>query len=227
MKTVYVVGSGPTLDYVDPVFFKSQTVVAVNEAAVRLGLYQLPMTLHTFSHYHPETFALAEMHPKHAFHLPEGDRGFAGKPSEKHRNVRFYPHYPTVFDFDPSNKWPKDGILVGSTSVHGAMHLACKLGAGNIILVGVDCGLLDGKANHADYVSGNLTEGDVLDWLARWDEHLRAVKEVLVGEYGVRIYSLNPFVNLNLEGHSWTAAARKRAGKGLCRVCGMECADLH
>ena len=226
MKKIYVVGSGPTLDYIDPQFFAGETVIAVNEVGVRLGLYNSRANLHTFSHYHQETFALAEMYPKHKFHTTMGDRGFAGFPSEEHKNVKFYKHYGTTFDFDPTRKWPDGGILVGSTGVHGAMHLACLMGAKDIILVGVDCGLLDGKANHADYVSGNLAEGDVLGWLARWDDHLRAVKEVLTEEYGVRIYSLNPFVNLNLEGHAWTAARHSTESK-LCAVCGMDCADLH
>jgi len=227
-KTFYVIGSGPTLDHVDPRFFVGSNVIAVNEVGVRLGLYQMDVNLHTFSHYHYETFALAELYPGHRFHLPEGDKGFAGEPAERHRNVMFYRHYPTVYDFDASKKWPRDGILVGSTSVHGAMHLACKMGATNIILVGVDCGLLDGKANHGKYVSGNIADGDVLSWLARWELHLRQVKQVLTEEYGVRIYSLNPFVNLNLEGHTWVGApARPTETSRLCKTCGMECADLH
>jgi len=225
MSTFYVLGSGPTLDYVDPDFFIGSNVIAVNEAGQRLGLYDMRMNLHTFSHYHG-SLHLADKYTSHQFHLPEGDRGFEGEPPAAGDNVTFYPHYPTVFDFDASRRWPEGGILVGSTSVHGAMHLACKLGASNIILVGVDCGLLDGKSNHGEYVSGNLANGDVLDWLARWDEHLRQVKNVLVDEYGVRVYSLNPFVNLNLEGHEWTAARRKQQ-RGLCKTCGMECADLH
>ena len=202
-KTFYVIGSGATLDHVDPGFFVGSNVIAVNEAAVRLGLYSMDVNVHTFSHYHEYT-ALAEQYPGHRFHMPEGDQGFDGKPSVTPPNVVFYQHYPTVFDFDPSKKWPAGGILVGSTSVHGAMHLACIMGATNIILVGVDCGLLDGKTNHGEYVSGNLaTTDDLYGWLARWDDHLRQVKRVLVEEYGVRIYSLNPFVNLNLEGHTW------------------------
>lgn len=225
MNTFYVVGSGPTLDYVDPAFFEGSNVIAVNEAGQRLGLYDMRVNLHTFSHYH-NIIELAEKYPHHSFHLPEGDRGFEGKAPAAPSNVTFHHHYPTQFNFDPSRKWPEGGILVGSTSVHGAMHLACKLGASNIILVGVDCGLLDGKANHDSYVSGNLASGDVLAWLARWDDHLRQVKRVLIDEYGVRVYSLNPFVNLNLEGHEWTAARSKQQGR-LCKVCGMECADLH
>lgn len=67
MKTIYVIGSGPTLDYVDPRFFAGETVIAVNEAGLRLGLYNSNVNLHTFSHYHHHTFELAEMFPKHAF----------------------------------------------------------------------------------------------------------------------------------------------------------------
>jgi hypothetical protein len=201
-KTFYVIGSGSTLDYIDPGFFVGCDVIAVNEAAVRLGMYQMDVNVRTFSHYHEYT-ALAEQYPGHKFYMPEGDQGFEGKPAVTPPNVTFYPHHPTVFDFDPSIKWPEGGILVGSTSVHGAMHLACKLGATNIILAGVDCGELDGKTNHGQYVSGNLAGGGSLEWLARWDDHLRQVKRVLTEEYGVRIYSLNPFVNFNLEGHTW------------------------
>jgi hypothetical protein len=203
-KTFYVVGSGPTLDYIDPEFFIGTNVIAINEAAERLGLYAMDINLHTFSHYHG-SISLAEKYPSHKFHMTEGNRGLAGSPPVVcPNNVTFYAHYPTEFYFNAAKKWPKDGILVGSTSAHGAMHLACKMGASNIILVGIDCGLLDSKANHGQYISGNLADGDLMSWLARWDNHLRQVKHVLTHEYGVRIYSLNPFVNLNLEGHTWS-----------------------
>lgn len=225
-KKIYVLGSGPTLDYVNPRFFEGETVIAVNEVGVRLNLYaNKKINLHTFSHYHPETFVLAEDYPKHTFHLPMGDRGFSGEPSERPRNVKFYTHYSTHFDWNPEVKWPDGGIMVGSTSVHGAIHLACKMGAKNIILVGVDCGFLDGKSNHGSYVSGDLRNSDTSNWLARWENHLRQVKKVLSEEYGVTVYSLNPFLNLNLEDHSWTRP--KFSDSKLCSTCGMHCADIH
>jgi len=224
--TIYVIGSGKTIDYIDPAFFDGKNVIAVNEAAERLGLYNNRVAkLITFSHYHEETFRLAEKYPRFVFHTPMGDRGFDGEPVVRQRNVVFWSHYPTHFDFDPSKGWPTDGILVGSTSVHGAMHVACRMGAKFIVLCGVDCGFLDGEANQAGYQSGNLASGDVSNWLARWEMHLRLVKQKLEQEYPVRIYSLNPFLNLNLEGHEWTKPAL--SGTRLCKVCGMHCADLH
>lgn len=205
----YILGSGPTVTYISPDFFIGKNVIATNRAGERLGLYRMPIHLITHSHYQwDDTYPLAEQYGSHQFYCPEGDQGFAGTPGRTDLpNVIHYPHKPTHPDFDVHSAWPDDanGILVGSTSLHGSMHLACKLGAHNLILVGADCGLLDNQANQAGYVSGNLASGDQLAWLGRWEQHLRAVKRKLVQVYAVRIYSLNPFLNLNLEGHHWSA----------------------
>lgn len=207
MSDIYVIGSGPSLTYVDPDFFKWKTVVATNRVGERLGLYDKAVDMYTHSHYQWEdTYPLAEQHPKHQFWVPEGDQGHAGTPGRTDLvNVHHYPHQPTRYDFTVEAAWPPEGgLIVGSTSLHGSMHLACKLGASNVILVGADCGLIDGEANQSGYRSGNLVNDDTMAWLGRWEQHLRAVKAALVREYGVRVYSLNPFLNVNLEGHSWT-----------------------
>ena len=82
-----------------------------------------------------------------------------------------------------------------------------------MILVGADCGLVDGESNYSGYLdergnskSGDLIENDQLKWFARWDRDLVQVKQKLISVYGCGVYSLNPFVNYNLEGHSFTGA---------------------
>lgn len=225
---IYVLGSGPSLSFVDAGFFDNKTVVATNEVAERMGLYDVTETLYTHSHYHVGSLELALNYPNHYFFCPNGDGGHSGIPQGFLDNVVYYPHVPTKYDFNVNDAWPPSGgLIVGSTSSHGAMHLACLLGAANVILVGVDCGMIDGEANQEGYVSGNLDTPDPLPWLGRWEEHLRAVKDRLVSEYGVRIYSLNPFLNMNLEGHKWTGPVNKTDRSGLCPTCGMDCAELH
>jgi hypothetical protein len=225
---IYVLGSGPSLSFIDAGFFRNKIVVATNEVAERMGLYAVTRTVYTHSHYHVETVELALRYPKHYFFCPNGDRGFEGTPKQFLDNLTYYPHRPTKYDFNVDDAWPlSGGLIVGSTSTHGAMHLACLMGASNVILAGVDCGMIDGAANQEGYVSGNLASPDPLPWLARWEEHLRSVKARLVAEYGVRIYSLNPFMNMNLEGHTWTGPSLKPDRSRLCRTCGMDCADLH
>lgn len=201
---IWVLGSGPTLTYINPAFFDSKIVIATNRIAERLDIYKRPNLVYTHSHYHHEDLhSLVTDHPWHTFFGPEGDQGFAGSPTWTAPNMVYYPHKPTVYDFTPDNAYHEDGLIVGSTSIHGSMHLAAHMGADNIILVGADCGIMDGHTNHTGYTSGNLITDDTRMWLARWNTHLEAMKAWLINRYNVNIYSLNPFVNLNLEGHTW------------------------
>lgn len=202
---VYVLGSGATLDYFEPSFFRNKAVIAVNRAAERLNLYEKNPDIITFSHYHHEdVYPLAERYPHHWFVTPEGDQGLDGHPSERPHNVIYFPHPPTVYDFNVHTAQYRDGLIVGSTSAHGAMHLACALEARFVWLAGIDCGVLDGKTNHGTHPLMASPDGrSDLEVLTRWETHLREVKSYLVSRYGVGIHSINPFLNPNLEGHTW------------------------
>lgn len=203
-KDIYVLGSGPSLSFIDPEFFRGKIVVSTNKVADRFGLFDIAMRVYTHTHYHCDAQEVAIKHPSSIVVCPEGDRGYAGSPTFSEWNVVFYPHVSTEFDFSADRAWHPNGLIVGSTSMHGAMHLAAHLGASNIILVGADCGMIDGSTNHDGYKSGNLESPDPISWLIRWEYHLRDVKRKLIEEYpSLRIYSLNPFLNFNLEDHAW------------------------
>ena len=205
-KDIYVLGSGATLSHINPSFFADKVVVATNYVAERLNLYDNCDWLYTHGHYHAEMLVLAQKYPQWFF-APQGDRGYAGQPpAGAPKNIIFYEHKPTDYNFEPDEAWPDspNALIVGSTSIHGSMHLAAHLGASTIILVGVDCGILDGETNHAGHQLGDLGGTSAEDWLSRWEIHLRKMKQKLKKEYpGLGIYSLNPFLNLNLEGHRW------------------------
>jgi len=206
-EDIYVLGSGSTLSYIKPTFFINKVVVATNSVAERLDLYRLPVQVYTHTHYHEDALSLGLKYSEHWFFSPQGDRGYAGEPpAESTENIIFYDHKPTDYNFDPDQAWPDNpfSLIVGSTSIHGSMHLAAHMGARTIILVGADCGTLDGETNHAGHQLGDLGSTSTEDWLSRWEIHLRKMKQKLRKEYpGLEIYSLNPFLNLNLEGHRW------------------------
>jgi hypothetical protein len=207
-EDVYVLGSGATLDYVDPYFFDGKITVSTNLVGALLGIRGT--TAYTHSHYHVNALEVAEKHPESIVVAPMGDRGYAGKPKHFPMNVVYYEHVATGQEFDVNRSWHESGLIVGSSSIHGSIHLAAHMGARNIILVGADCGYLDGKTNHSKYMNefGGTQSGDLLNdtahHLARWDKDLRMVKEKMIEVYGVRMYSLNPFVNLRLEDHVFT-----------------------
>ena len=196
--TIWVLGSGPSLNYIDGSFFDDKTIVSTNFSARALGV----RPDYAFSHYHSVAADLLN------------DSGCVV--TIEHDTVTFKPWggyeteelvlAPTPYDRPPGSSWnpltshkPKPGqITYGSSSLHGAMHLAAHLGASHIILVGADCGQIDG----ADRVQDYQDQGGHTPWQL-YDRHHQLMKQYLEEQYRVKIHSLNPFINLNLEGHTF------------------------
>ena len=57
--TVYVVGSGATLNYIPPGFLDDKVVVCINRSGEALGLDQF----YSVSHYHHDAHILADARP--------------------------------------------------------------------------------------------------------------------------------------------------------------------
>jgi hypothetical protein len=101
--------------------------------------------------------------------------------------------------------WPNQetGLYVSWSSITSAMHFAAYLGAKNIILVGHDCGEIDGQSWVKDYgyETGNPSEmAEAKQRNYAFENQSIAVKQRLKELYKCNIYSLNPFINYNLEG---------------------------
>jgi hypothetical protein len=78
------------------------------------------------------------------------------------------------------------------------------MGAANIILVGHDCGSIDGKVNFDGYPDNLMkSESFYRDFLSRIERQTLMVRDRLVEVYGCRVCSLNPWVNLGLEDHKY------------------------
>lgn len=193
-ETVWVTGSGRSLSFINPGFFDDKVTVAVNLSARLHGF----TPTYLFSHYH-ENISI-NLDPDSVGVTLERDTLTNKSWGNPPQNVAFYPHEssePAGEGWDPYRRPPLEGSLVyGSSSLHGAMNLAAFLGARFIILVGADCGTLDGEHRIADYPDGNKP------W-AIYEQHNRRMKQWLKEHYGCDVHSLNPFLNFNLEGHKF------------------------
>jgi hypothetical protein len=193
-ETVWVTGSGRSLSFVDAQFFDDKVTVAVNLSATVLGF----TPTYLFSHYHQVT--ADHLHPKSVGVTLERDTLTNEPWKNPPKNVCLYPH---ALDHPPGEGWdvyktpPLPGSLVyGSSSLHGAMNLAAFLGARFVMLVGADCGTLDGEHRIGGYPDGHKP------WNI-YEQHNRKLKQWLKENYGCDVYSLNPFINFNLEGHTF------------------------
>jgi hypothetical protein len=194
-ETVWVLGSGPSLNFIDPSFFDNKLCVVANHIGEVLGL----KSFYLYSNYH-------------AVHLISNKECVAGVTLLKDTltqqvwsgdipdNLVFSEatsYAPPGSSWNPYRMPPPEGqIVYGSSSIHGAMHLAVHLGARDVILVGADAGWIDGVSNVDGYNSVTQTYSFKV-----WNEHSIILKQWLAEKYGARVHSLNPFINLNLEGH--------------------------
>jgi hypothetical protein len=197
-ETVWVLGSGKTLDFVPADFFADKTVVATNktfENRVRTGYVCTNYWLYT------ELTNLPTI-------MPEDRQVPESVPMEKNdvHNAVYVPTIEQKYEgFVPANDWPEYGrFVVGPTSLHLSLHWAVWLGAAHIVLVGADCGVIDGENN----VAGYYPEDKMRDLVPHahhrlWEKTLVQMAEK-IRSLGVSVHSLNPWVTFNLEGHTWT-----------------------
>lgn len=193
-ETLWVLGSGGSLDHLSPSFFDDKICVGVNFVGKAFGL----ANYFTFSHYHSDSLEMAE------------SSRFVFTPKKQHGDKEEWsgelPANVVLFNtnsgspghsFNPFGKDnPKDGLMIGNSSIHGAIHLAAYMGAKHIVLVGADCGKIDGADRFSGYVVGDNP------W-SEYNKKLIEMKRWILEKFGATIYSLNPFVNFNLEGHSF------------------------
>lgn len=209
-EDIYVIASGASIDHFDPGFFEGKTVISVNRAFERI----------------PSNYAVLKEHPGKLIEsradensvivcVARGEAGDLGRGSRLENSVFFNAARALVFDHPPNTLGPidlspirdDDGRLVVSRStVTSALHLAARMGAANILLVGHDCGLLDGQVNYAGYYNEEIAPRQGSDakyaaWLKEIEGETLRVKKALETTYGCRTYSINPFVNFFLEGH--------------------------
>ena len=192
-ETIWVLGSGPSLNFLSPHFFDDKTTVSTNYSAQVLGL----TPDYVFTHYHEHALSMsARIAVVTLARDTLTQQEWRGEKPDELVLIEQDNYNPPGSAWNPLTTHPPKphSLAYGSSSLHGSMHLGAWLGAKHIVLVGADCGTLDGEHRVAGY-----HDGDKL-WRL-YNEHHRLMKEWLVREYGVTVYSLNPFINLNLEGH--------------------------
>lgn len=205
-ETVWVVGSGRTLDFVDPSLFTDKVTIGVNMVLREVG----GRAMYYATNHHPVARMLAE------------DDEFAvvvtsdvEKVPPEHQ-VATDIHHPRIVTvptteqhysgFRPHTHWPDDGwtLPMGPSSATLALGWAEFIGASSIMLVGLDCGKVDGMGNSVAHVPHTVgpDEWERHQHYDLWEGALVSSAKVLRSR-GIGVYSLNPWATLSLEGHTF------------------------
>lgn len=192
-QDIWIIAAGPSAQFIDPSFFEGKITIGVNRVWVRFKTDYLVIKEGNILQMAIDTGSTVIASRHHTGCLDyiesqaEGDwYGF------QHENNGLTEILLDVIG--------TDSIVVSYSTITSAMHIAAYMGAVNIILVGHDCGKLDGKVNLDGYHKPPLFYDDFLRAI---EPQSRMVREKLKEVYGVNIYSLNPFLNFGLEGHRY------------------------
>lgn len=197
-QDIWVIASGSSMDFVDPSFFEGKITIGVNEVYCKFKCDYLVRK---------ESWEMQEAYETGSkLIMSEYNNASCRDLNEIDGECWFFRHMRNrrgMIDFSIIGT---DMIIVSYSTITSAIHVAAYMGAKNIILCGHDCGLLDGKSNISGYRKSELPP-DKFDWYSGWlkgiENQTILVREMLKKAYGCNIYSLNPFVSLNLEGHKF------------------------
>ena len=196
---VYVLGSGSSLNFVKPSFFRGKIVIGINH------IHKFFPVTYGISNHSSVVQGMLDNHVTGV--CPEWDMGVYGRKRVnlkgnyflfKHKNNLLYvfdDRHIGYKDIDLSDFDNPESLIVGATT-SSAIHLAYRIGAKNIMLAGIDSGTIDGNVSIGKYPRGATNPQHIIDF----EPQLKIVCNHVRG-LGVGVYSLNPFINFNLEGH--------------------------
>lgn len=198
-ETIYVLGSGASLNHLDAAYFADKTTIALNTLALCWPI----RPSYIVTKYHQEAEQMAVLMPDVPVIVPRWCHGNLNstEAASDRPNIHVFEHGMNPGpDFDAALHWPADpdALVVSWSTITTAMHFAAYLGATTILLVGHDCGQLGGETHVAGYLPPPAI--DELPWLQTIEGQSLGVKHQLVERYGVRIWSLSPFLNYDLDG---------------------------
>lgn len=204
-EDIYIIGSGNSLSYIDKSFFENKTVICINYTILYMNKAQ---SLYLVAKEPSEHMQTAAKQKKAKIVTCKHHSGVDKNPI----NTIFFPEITYLFEPGSNVIEDKNNIKYlerSSSTIVTGIHLAAFMGCKNIILVGHDCGYLDGEVHVTDYYKkDSVTKIDKYKkWMSTNNVEAKTfkAKQALKKQYNINVYSLNPFINFNLEGHTYKA----------------------
>lgn len=215
-EDIYIIASGKSLDFFNPNFVDNKISIGINQIYKKiktnyLVLKDLPLLGKTIQDIKENQILFAS-------------KGNFGESNELNKNF-IKKNHPNknifIFDHEKNNhkieQLPKnsDYLVVSHSTITSGIHLAAYMGAKNIILVGHDCGSINKETNCSSYHTDETykiawsNSNQYKKWLKTIEKDTIKLRELLNKKYNCNMYSLNPFINLGLEGNTYEKSTMK------------------
>lgn len=194
-ETIYILGSGKTVEFYNPDFFADKILIGTNQGWSNW----LPRVDFMVTKYHQTAREWCKSERVGLLLVSRGNTGQLDEIIEENPAYIVFDHAPNkVADFSVKD-FPDRGLVVSYSTITSAMHLAAYMGAANLVMVGADCGWLDNDSR----VAGHPDSLENPDFAYYFDLQNRIVANEIRSRFGASVTSLLPFVTPNMEGHKF------------------------
>lgn len=212
-EDVYVLGSGPSLGYINSDFWENRIIVCIN-ATIELPIIRRhkPKDLYLVAKEPSKKMQDAAKRKKAKVVTCPTHSGVAKAPKNKiyhpEITIMFQPRASCIQNKNQTNKLERS-----SSTIITGMHLAVFMGCKTIFLIGHDCGSINGKRHVDGYNKEGAVnpEGRYHAWMIskKVEQKTLDFKRIVKKHYGVNVYSINPFINFGLEGNKYNHWEKK------------------
>lgn len=212
-EDIYVIASGPSTELINKDFFNNKITIGCGQV---YKIMKLNYTVNKEYNNVVNEIKMLKNCDKVFSALYKGGnrkRGFimSNKKAFRSNEIIYFDHYENElnrFTLNPLRE-NSEKLFVSWSTITSAINLAFMMGAKNIILVGHDCGTINNSTNISPYKSETAIDAwddnqkEYIEWLTKIESQTIVVRNFLRDEKNVNIVSLNPFINLSLEGNNY------------------------
>lgn len=204
-EDIYILASGKSVDFFNEDFFENKIVIGVNQVYKKIWCDYLVRKEVKFIKESLETDSIVIVSEYDSGNLNSGEQKLNTN-KITHDNLYYFEHLDNLHSKIDTSVFGTDKIVVSYSTITSAMHIAAYMGAKNIILVGHDCGTIDGEMTFKGYYNSIkdtpwVAWDQYKNWLKVIEGQTIIVKQEIKKHYDANVVSLIPFVSLNLENH--------------------------
>ncbi len=211
-KDIYIIGSGSSCNFIDKSFFENKISIGINQVYKKYKttyLVRKEFSLLKESLDNKDMDTVIFISKGNWGGNNEKNKQYINKNHSDNKNIIAYNHNKNQHRINKNilNNLNDNQLLVSHSTITTGIYLAAYMGAKNIILVGHDCGTIDGLSNFKGYHTSKTMSQDnskqYKNWLNVIEQDTVVLKQYLKNKYNCNVHSLNPFVSLKLEGHKF------------------------
>lgn len=208
-EDIWILLAGSSMDYLDPSLFENKITIGQNQIYRHFPCNYVIMKDCNEKPRFPESLAeLDKLNTPVLYSEYYKGHNKLGKNRVALENSFYFKHNPRREHLHIELENLLDGeIVVSRSTVTSAMHVAAYMGAKNIFLCGHDCGTIDGKKYFKDYMQNDWVSAanwnGIDTWLSKLENESKLIRDYLKEKYDCNIHSLNPFLNMNFESHTY------------------------